>query len=196
MKLATANPLQWPEGWPRTARPAWSRFSVSFSRARNGIMYQLDKMGVPDHRVVLSTNLPLRRDGLPYANTTEPDDPGAAVYWTTPDDQRRVMPCDRWDRVRDNLRAIELSLDALRGLDRWGTPGIVDRAFTGFTALPPAGVDWRSVFGIGAFAQVSLAQVKEIYHDLSRVAHPDHGGSPHEQQRLNAAMAAATQELG
>jgi hypothetical protein len=192
-RLATANPLQWPDGWPRTTMPTRSRFSCTFAQARDGILHQLDLMGVPDYRVVLSTNVPLRRDGLPYANCPEPDDPGAAVYWTTPEGHRRVMPCDRWDRVRDNLRAIERSLEALRGLDRWGTPGIVERAFTGFAALPAAASDWRSV--LGTSGDVTLEQVRAQYRRLSREAHPDLGGSPHEQQRLNAAMAAAEAEL-
>lgn len=196
MRLAaSAYPLCWPDGWPRTALPTRARFSVSFAQARDGIIHQLELMGVPDYRVILSTNIELRRDGLPYANRPEPNDTGAAVYWYDEKaNQRRTMPCDRWDRVKDNLRAIEKSLDALRGLERWGTPGIVERAFTGFASLPPGGDDWRSVLGV--VGTESLEQIKRRYRDLVRQAHPDLGGSVHEMQRLNQAMEAAERAFG
>lgn len=105
--------------------------------------------------------------------------------------RERVIACDRWDRTRDNLHAIELSLDALRGLSRWGSSAIVEHAFAGFAALPPAGHDWRAIFGeLG-----TLEEVKRRFRELAVAAHPDRGGEPHEMQRLNEAYAAAKLEL-
>jgi hypothetical protein len=44
--------------------------------------------------------------------------------------------CDRWDSVADNVQAIRKTIEALRGIERWGTGDMVQRAFAGFVALP------------------------------------------------------------
>jgi len=63
--MAEAFPLQWPEGWPVTT--VWKRqranFKTSFTTARGGLMKQLKLMGA--RNIVLSSNLPLKRDGMP-----------------------------------------------------------------------------------------------------------------------------------
>lgn len=186
-------PLQWPEGWARTRSPAAARFKVaSFAAARDRVLRQVRQLG--GTRGVITSNLPTRLDGLPYANSTEPADRGIAVYWVE-QGRERVMACDRWRATRDNLHAIELSLDALRGLSRWGSSAIVERAFAGFAALPPSGEhDWRAVLGFTA-GSVALHEVKARFRELAAAAHPDTGGNPHEMQRLNAAYAAAKLEL-
>ncbi len=58
-----AYPLQWPTGRPRTKSPRGSRFETSFSTARDTLMAEIKMLSgtLP----VLSTNIPLRRDGLP-----------------------------------------------------------------------------------------------------------------------------------
>jgi hypothetical protein len=86
--------------------------------------------------VVISTNLRVRLDSLPASGQREPDDPGVAVYFTL-DGKRRCLPCDRWDRVADNMIAIAKFIDAMRGQLRWGV-GDVGAIFEGFKALPPA----------------------------------------------------------
>ena len=69
---ASAFPLQWPEGWPRTRSPERARFQCRFAQARDGIVRQLGMMGVGDWTVVISTNISLRRDGLCRAAVLEP----------------------------------------------------------------------------------------------------------------------------
>jgi hypothetical protein len=189
-------PLQWPEGWPRTRHPAAARFKVSsFAYARDRVLQQVRQLG--GTRGVITSNLPTRLDGLPYANASEPADRGIAVYWVE-QGRERVMACDRWRSTRDNLHAIELSLDALRGLARWGSSAIVERAFAGFAALPPSGEhDWRVVFGWVGIprAELCLDDLKHRFRELAAAAHPDRGGDDHQMQRLNAAYAAAKLEL-
>lgn len=134
--------------------------------------------------VVLSTNVELRRDGLPYANRPEPGDSGAAAYFTH-NGKSMCFSCDRWDRVRDNIRAIEKTIAAMRGIERWGTGEMVQAAFSGFEALPPPDQmppapdsAWWVVLGIGQDA--SLDQIKVAWRDRCREA----GGATVE---LNAA---------
>lgn len=101
--MAEAHPLHWPAGWPRTKGRSRSRFDVTFAAARDGLMEQLRLMGA--RYVILSTNVELRRDGLPYSKQSEPVDPGVAIYFEWHGKQMSFA-CDRWDRVRDNVRAI------------------------------------------------------------------------------------------
>jgi len=132
---------------------------------------------------VLSSNLALRNDGLPYANQRQPSDPGAAVYF-----QRRgkslVFACDRWDKVEHNLRAIAKTIEALRGIERWGSSDLMERAFNGFEALP-APEQWWQVLGVGQGA--GRDEISRAYRDKARAAHPDQGGSHAAMARLNAA---------
>jgi hypothetical protein len=187
-------PLQWPEGWPRSKWPEASKFKVSsFAHVRDRVIRNLQLMR--GDRIVITSNLPCRNDGLPYANASEPADHGIAVYWRQARNgeySEQVIACDRWNRTRDNLHAIELSLEALRGLSRWGTSQIVERAVAGFKALPPTGQEWRAVFP-GCH---TLDEVKLRFRQLAADAHPDRGGGEVEMQRLNSAYSAAKAELG
>lgn len=166
--MADAFPLAWPAGWPRT--PASKRSRPRFGgrgynqgaasgKAQQFLLDELRRLGA--RNVVLSTNIELRRDGLPYARQTITDDPGVAVYFTFKG-QQRVIPCDRWDRVADNMYAIALSIEALRGLDRWGAGNMVEAAFSGFRSLPPmngtTGRGWWEVLGIPVDAARSLIE--------------------------------------
>lgn len=186
--MTEAYPLQWPAGRPRTARRERSRFDVTFARARDALFEELRLMGA--RLPVLSTNVALRRDGLPYANQPEPEDPGVAVYFTWKERQM-AFSCDRWDRVRDNVQAVRHTIAALRGIDRWGTGDMMEAAFTGFEALPPP--SWRADLGLGP--EATREDAERAYRSLARQAHPDAGGSDEAMARLNGAIQAARAHL-
>ena len=132
---------------------------------------------------VISANLTLRNDGLPYANQRQPDDPGVALYFERRGKQL-VFACDRWAKVEHNMRAIVLTIEALRGIERWGSADMMDQAFTGFQALP-APERWWQVLGVTESA--SAGEIDVAYRRLAREAHPDRGGSDAAMARLNAA---------
>ncbi|KKL14157.1 hypothetical protein LCGC14_2518600, partial [marine sediment metagenome] len=193
---AEAYPLDWPDGWPRAKRTVAGPFRMKrkdFRRIRDGLLHHIELMR--GCAVVLSTNVPINTFGLPYATKgANPEDAGVALYWfDVRQQQRRAMACDRWTTIVHNMRSLELSLEAIRGIGRWGSSEIVARAFSGFAALPAAGHDWRSVFGMGA-GHHPIEAVKGRYRELARAAHPDHGGNPHEMQRLTEAMTSARKE--
>lgn len=200
----SASPLTWPEGWPRTPsyRRGHSKFSsrgksLSVAEAVGRVREQLKLMGLKDDDIIVSTNLRLRLDGLPRSDQPEPSDSGAAVYWETKKGNK-VMAIDRYYRVADNLAAIAATLDAMRAIERHGGAEILDRAFTGFTALaaPSASSSWRDVLGIGTGAPVNEAIITEAYRRAASKAHPDKGGSTDAMQRVNAARDAALREIG
>lgn len=198
-----AFPLSWPIGRKRTDRWARERsnFDVSFARARDNITKEVTRMVGrygPDPQIIISTNVALRRDGLPLANQRDPDDPGVAVYFMR---KRKQMSfaCDRWDKVQDNMQAIVKTIDALRGIERWGSGDMLEAAFTGFTALPAPGEStgsaWHQVFGIPA--HTSTADVEAVYRRLRSEAHPDRPGGSHERMAaINVAWDQFRKERG
>lgn len=69
---------------------------------------------------VISSSIPLLRNGQMQGSGKPVDgDHGVAVYFIWKNDQY-VLACDTYQFIWDNLRAIEKSLDAIRGLERWG----------------------------------------------------------------------------
>lgn len=191
--MIEAYPLAWPHGWPRTKQPQASRFDVTFAAARDGLMDEIRLLG--GRLPILSTNVALRRDGLPYANQPEPSDRGVAVYFTWKG-QQRVFACDRWDRVHDNMRALQKTIEAIRGIERWGASDMLERAFSGFTALPaPGAKSWREVFGYHETQIPTAAELNRTWRDLAGKRHPDAGGSHDLMSELNEARAAALREI-
>src|SRR5512137_467519 len=90
--MIEAYPLSWPVGRPRTKHPSRARFgrrvdNGTWTRRADLTLYQgvvmvreeMERLGATD--VVISTNVPTRKDGLPYSGAREPDDHGAAVYF-------------------------------------------------------------------------------------------------------------------
>lgn len=206
MNSQTAFPLSWPPAWPRTAahqrrtapffkvssRPGstpGSSYTQNVKRTTaqglDDLMREAKNLGA--QQLVISTNVPLRNDGLPYSNARQLDDPGAAVYFKLKG-RPASLACDKWNRVEDNLYAIAKHIEALRGQERWGV-GSVEQAFAGYMALPPpgtsAGAAWWDVLGTAHDAPFDV--VKLAFREKSRVAHPDNGGSHEAQVKINAA---------
>lgn len=46
----------------------------------------------------------------------------------------RAIACDRYNEIRLNLKAIQVTIAALRRVEEAGAPGFLDRAFAGFAA--------------------------------------------------------------
>lgn len=200
-----AFPLQWPEGWPRTPghKRGRSHYKVTPDRALNELMRGLKLLGALRGSVVVSTNVPLRNDGLPYANTRRPDDTGVAVYWSTRTHGERVVACDRWTDVHENIRAIGLAIDGLRAIERAGASQILERAFTAFGALPassaaPVARPWWEVLGFTQemLGALSVGVVDARYRELAAKAHPDRGGTQEAIVELNNARDAARRHYG
>lgn len=201
-------PLSWPNGWKRT--PWNQRRAAMFSKrsqsADSGwrrkerldvgdgldrLLGELRRLGASG--VIISSNLRLRNDGLPYAQQARTlEDPGVAVYFKL-GGKPRVLACDRWNSAADNMAAIAGHIEAIRACDRYGV-GSMDQAFAGYTALPPdAASDWAIVLGVSPSA--TRDQINEAYRELARKAHPDAGGSHYEMSRLNVARAAALEAV-
>lgn len=177
-----AYPLCWPPGWPRTKFQKRARFSSSFAKARDEIFHELRLLGATN--VILSTNIPLNRNGLPYAGQSEPGDCAVAVYFKYKN-KSMVFASDTWNRVTDNLVAIQKTINAIRGIERWSASSMLERAFTGFTALPGSTDNWWDILGVDKSSDEE--QIKTAYRNKCRKHHPDFGGSNEMMSKINKA---------
>ena len=148
--MTESFPLSWPEGWPRTPSyqqergDRFSRFEqdatgkrrgqpVTFAAARDKLYDELQRLGASSP--VVSTNHPTDRYGLPTESKRRVQDQGVAVYFTYKG-RPMVMACDRFDNAAANMRSLGLAIEAMRQLERHGGGTMIERAFTGFVALP------------------------------------------------------------
>lgn len=185
----TAYPLAWPPGWPRTEparREKWPGAGLALERALKECQDELRRLGATD--VILSSDCTL--------GVANPRDPGVVAY-ATYQRMQIAIPCDRWNTVAGNLRAIAKTIEAMRGMERWGAKHMIRAMFQGFAALPAAGPGqrpWRVVLELNEAAKLHHAEAS--YRALAKAAHPDAPGGSHDRMaELNAAIEAARREL-
>ena len=146
--MTSAYPLQWPDGWTRT--PAHQREDgrhkfkrgdwrggythISMATASGEVLEELRLLGASG--VTISSNVKLRRDGLPLSGEKTPNDPGVAVYFKFGGGPM-VMARDAFFRPEENLRSLTLAISGMRQMHRHGGGSMIQRAFVGFAALPP-----------------------------------------------------------
>ena len=206
-------PLCWIPNKTRT--PSYKRkrsqFQVSFAKARDDLLdllVELKRLNATN--IIISSNVETRQDGLPYSGRRNPDDPGVAVYFRS-FKKEYALGCDKWDRVKDNIRAIGCHINALRGIERWGVSS-VEEAFEPFL-LPIASGNptfyerrsspelasptyqsggqndtfsmWWTVLNVSPNA--SVEEIKQAYKKLSLTHHPDVGGDRTAWERLSKA---------
>jgi hypothetical protein len=172
-------PLAWPVGWPTT--PGYDRksggFQVTYEEAASQLADELDRLGVTDG--FISTDQPVRISGTPD-RTRQPGTPGVAVYFER-HGKSLCIPCDKFSSVRDNIRAVGLTLESIRRMERYGTSQTVEAAMSGFTAIPAtAGPSvgpraWHDVLGVAPDSPASV--IRAAYKAKALDAHPDRGGS-------------------
>lgn len=211
--MTQAYPLLWPAGWPRTPFERQTSNSAlrtsQFDAARKSIFNELKLLKASN--IVLSTNVPLRADGMPYADAARRrmPDSGVAVYFQLRG-KSMSMARDAYTDISQNLRSLALAINYLRGLERHGGASMMERAFAGFTALPPPGggnsnvafeeeIFWREELDMEDFDDLAkvdqLALAESRYRTKAKTAHADAGGNNEKMIRLNLAIAQARNEL-
>lgn len=188
--MTATYPLQWPAGWPRTQNPQSSSFRPGspYGEAID-IQRQLRLMGATN--IVVNSNMMYKNDGMPYARQGNIEDTGVAVYFTL-NGTEQCIPCDKWRSIGENLRAVNKTIEALRGLDRWGAKEMVNAAFRGFKALPaaielgPSGRPWHEVLEVSPDASPEV--ILAAYKRLAFKHHPDHGGEAGKFEELQRAL--------
>ena len=87
---------------------------------------------------MISSNVPLRQDGLPHASQAGKryDDPGLTVYFSLKS-RALSMARDRYYTPWENIRSLILAINATRSTERHGDNTMMERAFSGFAAIAP-----------------------------------------------------------
>jgi hypothetical protein len=176
-------PLNWPVG--RERKKEWERtrsaFKTTPARARDGVISELKRLGA--RNTVISSNVETYSRGertYMYADQSKAQsDPGVAVYYTWKDEQY-CLSCDKYKTVMENLQAIAKTIEAIRGIERWGTGEMMKAAFSGFKALPePPKETVQSAWEIlGIRPGSSEHEIKNAYRKKVKIHHPDvPGGS-------------------
>lgn len=202
--MTEAYPLQWPHGRPRTKATKRASFNKKDSRgwaqsltvadALDRLQREVDLLGARQY--VLSSNLQTRLDGRPRSGQAEPTDRGVALYFHI-GDKPHCLPCDRYDRVADNIAAVAKHIEATRAIERYGVANMAEM-FAGFMALPAPGAkrSWREVFGYAPQQTPSRTSLEAAFRQAAKKAHPDTGGSPEAMAELNQARDEAMKEVG
>jgi hypothetical protein len=189
MLNAHFKPLhQWPG--ERTKEREYARFKASWLQTLDLLEYELGKLRAS--HVVIQIEDPeahkrMRNDGsMTLADKHWPDKAGVVLTFESPKGNIS-MPCDRYRYWRDNLRAIALSLEALRAVDRYGvTRG--NEQYRGWTQIGNGNgkMDRAAAAAfLGALrnysAQTVLSwdteRVRAVCRDAKISNHPDKGGS-------------------
>ena len=211
MSEPTNYPLTWPAGRPR--RPAADRKDSPFGTTKENRAGWREKVSLPvsaavdrvlaelrifgARYILISTDVELRKDGIPRSNRPEPADPGAAVYFTK-DGRPYCLACDTFRRVADNLAAIAGHVEATRRQLRYGV-ATAEESLRAFQALPPPSAErpWRDVLELRDVEPRELtdAAVDQAFRRLARERHPDRGGSDAMMAELNVARARAVAEI-
>lgn len=108
------------------------------------------------------------------------------------------MAIDLYTKVEQNLAALARTIDSMRAIERHGGAAIIERAFTGFAALPAPIImgserPWHEVLGVDFLA--TLEEVDAAYRQLRSTRHPDRGGSTDAFTELTKAYEQAIEEI-
>jgi hypothetical protein len=166
-------PVQWPIGWPRTTRYEAAQFKVDYERAERELGRQLELLGAES--AYISTDQELRMDGRPRRDRPATS-PAVAVYFVRKGAQL-CIPCDKFSTARDNLRAIGLTIENIRQMERYGTGKTLEATLSGFAALPAeashnaAPRPWHEVLQVSPDADPSV--IRAAYRNLAAKYHPD-----------------------
>jgi hypothetical protein len=174
-----------------------SQFKAHYEVTLDALLGEAGKLGA--ERLVLQVDIAerdIRADGLPRANARHGLHPGVAVSFDSRHGPLRYAT-DVFTDWRANLRAVALSLEALRAVDRYGVSRRGEQ-YRGWSALTAG--SGASLFGTREEAETWLRKSagesgigswdgwEALYKALAKRMHPDvPGGNADLWERLDAA---------
>lgn len=185
----------YPPGYKQTRMTRRAAFKpMSIAAAVAFLQDEVRRMGGTNLR--LEDDLRKRNDGLPYSVQRQPEDQGVVVYFTLSGGKKVAMPCDRWDRIEHNYYAVAMTIEAKRGIERWGAAS-EEAEYEGYLLLgagsaPPVPVvesapeDPPHVV-LGVLPDAPREVIEGAWRSLAGKHHPDRGGSPEAFHRLTKA---------
>lgn len=170
-----------------------STFSASWTKTLDDLERELEHLKAKDIVIEAETTRDqIRNDGWPYSNARM--GPTVAISFSSKHGPMRYQ-CGTYTAWNDNIRAIGLTLAALRAVDRYGATTSAEQ-YRGFAALPPVPAgEWASkghavqwLRSIARFEDQNF-EMKDLFRAAAKVAHPDTGGSTELMAKVNRARA-------
>ena len=181
--MIEAYPLQWPAGYIRTKHYLRrdSLFKQTPGAARDFLKAEVRRIGGTG--LIISSNAPLNKDGnyrIDYA-TLKHEDPGVAIYFKL-NGQDIALCCDTYTRIWENVYALGRAIESMRQISRDGVSDFINRAFTGFKALPERTDAEKDIWKILDLPSkpFDVHIVHAAYKMLAKKRHPDTPGGSHE----------------
>lgn len=179
-----------PRAFAQTVRSPFRAADASTFRL---LQKELDHLDATDRALFVCVDeTQFRRDGRPSKNAVTTS-PGVVLEFTSRG-QTFAYVADRFSSQMENLRAIALTLEHLRAVDRYGLTG--DRQqYAGFLAIEAATVEpegfataddaytWLLVV-TGSEGIPGRPKAAMLLRKAQRIAHPDMGGDPYTFQRV------------
>lgn len=181
------------ETWPGTRTASYRRkraqFRATYAQTLDLLEKELGYLRARD--IVIQAGFgvdQIRNDGWPRSSARPKSDPGVIVSFRSPKGELS-FPCDRYLDWEDNLRAIALSLEALRAVDRYGVTQQAEqyRGWQALPAPPPPSNTLSRDTAATVLANYSVFTPSEIltqaekreeaYRQAAKRTHPDAGGS-------------------
>lgn len=185
----TYRPIQ---RWPRelTRRRRKSPFSATLTSTLALLTKEIREL--PARNVVLQVALhegQLRKDGMPRADAY-PEHPGVILSLETTNGAVSY-PCDAFTRWEDNLRAIVLTIEKLRAIDRYGVTQNGEQ-YRGWMQIEAAvampkwtvATAWDALFSASEFRPDATVERRRVVRSALFRTHPDQGGSDEAFQRV------------
>lgn len=192
------------EHWPGQKTPSAQRkdgrFRVSYAGILDDLEIELIRLKATSIIVqAYFVREDIRNDGWPRSHA-EPTEPGVILSFTSKAGNLSY-PCDTYHTYDDNLRAISLTLAALRAIDRYGVSQHGEQ-YKGWLKLPPAPdkmtkEDAFQFFGLYSHTKIVDADtLKAAYREAARVLHPDSGAPSQHFIMLGQAQTALKEAYG
>lgn len=189
MSQQQTREIDWPAGFeqtPESERSRNNKYSTSLSKAFDDLETELERLGVDEFRYSFDARQ-RKTDQRPYARAN-PDDPGFVLRWTM-DGEQYAVACDRYTRLRDNVRTIGLYLKEKRKMEQ--RPVETGQSEFANARLPPGDEDADIVAGqrpahevLGVDADADRDEIVNAYREQVAKTHPDNGGDPEEFKRV------------
>ena len=193
MLNATFRPLTqiWPK--PRTEDRKLAAFKASYVKTLDLLEYELGKLRAQD--VVIQIEDPAQIEGIRNDGSMRkmdrywPTKPGVILSCQNSAKGALSFPCDRYSHWEDNLRAIGISLEALRAVDRYGVTQ-ENEQYRGWTALPDPKANGKmsrveAALFLAAILTVPkdyiLEQPSKYIRQAQQAYHPDRAGTEEEK---------------
>lgn len=167
--------------WPhKPSQRRGSQFATPYARTLDQLEREVGYLGGRDVTIGIGLEeRDIRLDGMPRANARTVNHPGVEISFDTRSYGRLTYATDQFWDWQDNVRAVALSLEALRAVERYGVSK--GRQYAGFSLLTA-----------GPSQEQLGRELVERYGTVAaalRATHPDTGTGEHTTRDFEAVMA-------